>query len=403
MLSPDHKEAEKAYLISLNVTPEFKDQDNRNEFILYSNLINLYYETDQIEKGIKTIEKANALYDQDSTLFTISETYQANGAKLFYKIGNKKRADKFFEQFLILKDSLFSKENALALADVEAKLKTKEKEAELAEAKNQLLEKELKVKQQNFLIYGGLSVLVLLIVLSYFIIRSKQLKNKQLKKEAELQKALAKIELKNKLEEQRIRISKDLHDNIGSQLTFVISGLQFIEYQKDISIESIKSKLQSIGNFTQQTIHELRDTIWAMNKEEIQLSELISRLRNFVNRLSIPEKISINTSKSVEPLTDRLIFSALEGIQIYRIIQEAVNNAIKYAEAKEIKIDFEYDSCLNVEISDNGKGFDLTAIKKGNGIKNMKSRAKKLEAEFEIDSKKDLGTRVILSLPELSK
>ena len=397
-----YDEAEAAYLTALEVPEEFKNRNNRNEFILLSNLINLYYETDQIDKGIATIEKAKGLIDEDSTLFAVSETYHANGAKIFYKTGNKKRADEFFEQFLILKDSLFSQENASALADVEAKLKTKEKEAELADTKNQLLEQEIKVKQQNFMIYGGISAIVLLLVLSYFIIRSKQLKNKQLQKEAELQKALAKIELKNKLEEQRIRISKDLHDNIGSQLTFVISGLQFIEYQKDITVDSIKSKVQSIGEFTQQTIHELRDTIWAMNKEEIQLAELISRFSNFINRLSIAETISITTSKSAEEKSEEITFSALEGIQIYRIIQEAVNNAIKYAEASAIDINFDFTDALRIIIKDDGQGFEMGKVKKGNGIKNMKSRAKKLNAKLEIQTKKEEGTSIILTLPKLT-
>jgi len=394
-----YEEAEDAYLIALNVPQEYKNNNNRNEFILYSNLINLYYETNQIAKAKSTLAKAQYLIDTDSTLFIIAETFYVNGAKTYYSLRDKAKGDEFFEKYLLVKDSLFSQENASALADVEAKLKTKEKEAELAETKNQLLEKELKVKQQNFLIYGGISAMVLLLVLAYFIIRSKQLKNKQLQKEAELQSALAKIELKNKLEEQRLRISKDLHDNVGSQLTFVISGLQFIEYQKDITIDSIKSEVQSIGKFTQQTIHDLRDTIWAMNKEEIQLSELISRFSNFINRLSITETISIHASKAAQQKSDDLTFSALEGIQIYRIIQEAVNNAIKYAEAKGITINFDYDKSLKIEIKDDGKGFEVEKVNKGNGLKNMKSRAKKLGAKIEINSTKDKGTLIKLSMP----
>ena len=139
-----------------------------------------------------------------------------------------------------------------------------------------------------------------------------------------------------------------------------------------------------------------------MNKEEIQLSELISRFSNFINRLPISENISIDTSTLAEQKSDDITFSALEGIQVYRIIQEAVNNAIKYADAKNIEINFGYDDALKIEIKDDGKGFDLEKVKKGNGIKNMKSRAKKLEAKIEINSTIEKGTLIRLSLPTLT-
>ena len=78
---------------------------------------------------------------------------------------------------------------------------------------------------------------------------------------------MAKIETQNKLQEQRLRISRDLHDNIGAQLTFIISSIDNLKFGfTDIS-EKLGSKLSNISSFTQQTIYELRDTIWAMNKE----------------------------------------------------------------------------------------------------------------------------------------
>jgi signal transduction histidine kinase len=241
------------------------------------------------------------------------------------------------------------------------------------------------------------------LVIGYLVIKSNRLKHTQLKKETELQKALTKIELKNKLEEQRLRISRDLHDNIGSQLTFVISSLQYIQYQKKLKTEEIKSRVNDIGNFTQQTIHELRDTIWAMNKEKIELSDLISRLKNFVNQLNIKESIDVQISDALEQKLNTIRFTALEGIQIYRIIQESLNNAIKHAEANQITISFDYKhNQLIIKIEDDGKGFDLDKVKLSNGIINLQKRSDKLKAKLDIQSQLNKGTKILLKLERLN-
>jgi signal transduction histidine kinase len=310
----------------------------------------------------------------------------------------------YFDAYLGLKDSLFSKENAKALANIEAKLKTKEKEAELAQAKSELLEKELKVRRQNLFIYGSISALIILILLLYFIIQSSQLKNKKLLKEAELNAALVKIELKNELEEQRLRISRDLHDNIGSQLTFVISSLQYIQYQKEIKLEDIKKRLEQIGSFTQQTIQELRDTIWAMNKEELILSDLINRLDTFINQLNIQEVMQTSITDKVEAKKETVYFTAIEGIQIYRVIQESINNAVKHADAKVIKIKFDLISNqLKIQIIDNGVGFDMDKVSYGNGLNNLEKRAQRLQSKLEIKSEIAKGTSIKLLFPLKNK
>lgn len=397
-LQGKYKQAEEAYLVALRLPEDYTNKVIA-QFKTLPNIIDVYYNTNQFEKAQNAIAEADNLIKQDSTLFNYSESFYINAAKIYYALQQPEKANAYFKNYEKVKDSLFSKENAQALADVEVKLKTKEKEAELAQTKSELLEKELKVRQQNLIIYGSLSALVILIVLGYFIIKSKQLKNQKLQQEAELRTALAKIELKNQLEEQRLRISRDLHDNIGSQLTFVISSLQTLQYQKRTKKEDIKAKLSQISLFTQQTIHELRDTIWAMNKEEIPLSDLIDRLNNFISRLDIQENLSLSISDDLKSEIDTMVFNAINGIQLYRIIQESINNAVKHAEAKNIKINFNYKSQhLEVKINDDGQGFDLEQTQKGNGLNNMEKRANRLKADLKIHSKKEKGTTVTLSL-----
>lgn len=402
-LQNKYEKAEKAYLTALNVPEDYQNY-NRTQFITYSNLIDLYYSTRQFDKAKSVIQKAENLINEDASLFNYSDSFYISSAKTYYALQNLDKAEEYIEAYTSYKDSLFSEKNAQALADVETKLKTKEKEAELAKTKSDLLERELEVRQKNLLIYGSLSAIIILIVISYLIIKSKQLKNNKLKKEAELQTALAKIELKNQLEEQRLRISRDLHDNIGSQLTFVISGLQYVQYQKELKIDQVKSKLGHLSQFTQQTIHELRDTIWAMNKEEIQLSDLIERLRKFVNQTNTKEKISISAPENQDLFLRQIKFNAVEGIQLFRIIQEAVNNALKHAEAKNIDIKFDIvDDAVRLQIKDDGNGFDIDAVEFGNGLNNLKKRADQLHTKLDIQSKINQGTSIKLVLPTDTK
>jgi signal transduction histidine kinase len=402
-LQQKFKEAEEAYLVAMQMPEDYKNF-NREKFLLLSNLIDVYNNTNQFDKAKQAINEADILIRQDSSLYNFSESFYINSVKTYYAIREPAKAEVYFDAYLGLKDSLFSKENAKALANIEAKLKTKEKEAELAQAKAELLEKELKVRRQNLFIYGSISALIILILLLYFIIQSSQLKNKKLLKEAELNAALVKIELKNELEEQRLRISRDLHDNIGSQLTFVISSLQYIQYQKEIKLEDIKKRLEQIGSFTQQTIQELRDTIWAMNKEELILSDLINRLDTFINQLNIQEVMQTSITDKVEAKKETVYFTAIEGIQIYRVIQESINNAVKHADAKVIKIKFDLISNqLKIQIIDNGVGFDMDKVSYGNGLNNLEKRAQRLQSKLEIKSEIAKGTSIKLLFPLKNK
>jgi signal transduction histidine kinase len=102
----------------------------------------------------------------------------------------------------------------------------------------------------------------------------------------------------------------------------------------------------------------------------------------------------------------RHIFTSVEGMNLYRIIQEAVNNALKYASATEITVDIlEDEDEYHINIEDNGKGFDKKSVEMGNGFDNMKKRAKEIGGRLTISSLLNKGTSIRLILPttELSK
>ena len=310
-----------------------------------------------------------------------------------YKSQNKTDSALFyFEKYLAVKDSIHNTEVQKKIAELSVEFETEKKEKELAEQK-------LELKQKNTLIYGSLGLAFLLGLLGYLFYNQQKLKNRQLKKESELKTALAKIETQNKLQEQRLRISRDLHDNIGAQLTFIISSIDNLKYGIKNASSSTKEKLTNISAFTSQTIYELRDTIWAMNKESITFEDLQARITNFINKANDASSNIVFSYNVSDTISADYTMSSVVGMNIYRIIQEAVNNALKYAEASKISVYIsEENEKFIITISDNGKGFNINEIKRGNGLNNMKKRAQELKGTINVISEESKGTQIILEL-----
>ena len=187
-------------------------------------------------------------------------------------------------------------------------------------------------------------------------------------------------------------------DNIGAQLTFVISSIDNLNFGNKITDNKITNQLTRISDFTKSTIIELRDTIWAMNTNEFTYEDLQSRILNFIEKAKFAkETISFKFNINKELIDVK--FSSIIGINVYRTIQEAVNNAIKYAEAKEITVNIASENNqIKIIIEDNGKGFDLENIAFGNGIYNMEKRIEEIDGIFTIQSKINHGTTITILL-----
>ncbi len=284
-----------------------------------------------------------------------------------------------------------------AVSEIETKYQVEKKEKDLARAKVKVAERELEIKQKNTQLYLSIGASVTFLLIGFLFYNQQKLKNTQLIKENELKEALVKIETQNKLQEQRLQISRDLHDNIGSQLTFIISSIDNLKYF-DIAKEKLVTKFDDISGFTQNTITELRDTIWAMNKNEITLEDLQIRIINFIEKAKVATHGIAFEFSIDKKCPSNLKFSSVEGMNIYRIIQETLNNSIKHSGCTSIKIQiYIANNTLIIEISDNGKGFLLNEIIEGNGLSNCRKRAQELGAEIDFITL-EKGSLVKLSL-----
>jgi len=231
----------------------------------------------------------------------------------------------------------------------------------------------------------------------YFVIlyRNRQLKNKQEQDEREALYRQELLKTQVEIQEQTLEhISKEIHDNITQILSFVKLSLGTVANTLD---ETKKAKIYESRELVAQTITDLRDLSKSMSFEHIAQMGLQKTIEKEVER--------INKSGLVEVtfLTEGQIYSLGEQreIVLFRILQEGINNALKYASAKHFKIGLQYQPDLfNLTLEDDGSGFspDLLNNQSGSGLRNMKNRAQMIGGSATIKSAPGAGCRINITL-----
>jgi len=371
-----------AYRIRVKLNDVFGIAENLNFYGYY------FKEIGNDKEAIAYFKKA-ILWSQKNHYPSLLEDNYKGLSEVYENNSDYKNALINYKNHVLSKDSIMNTEISTKQAELDTQYQTEQKEKEILLQRAQIAEK-------NIWILGAFSIALFAILIGFIVFNRQKLKTIQLQKDNELKDALLKIETQNKLQEQRLRISRDLHDNIGAQLTFIISSLDNLKYGFNIANEKLEEKLASISGFTKETIYELRDTIWAMNKDEITFEDLKSRISNFIEKAKLASQ-GIEFEFSYDDQLKANVFSSIEGMNVYRIIQEAINNTLKHARASHINVRvFKENETFKIEIKDNGKGFDQEEMLSGNGMNNLKKRAKEINGEISITSQKQLGTTIVL-------
>ena len=306
----------------------------------------------------------------------------------FTKIEPKKGL-KYAKEYIKLSDSLQEQErnirNKLARIEFETDQIIIEKEA--------ITNKLSKIVLISLIIFSAGSLLYVILYL-----RSRQ---KQLVFAHEQQKANEKIyqimlEQQAKIDEARAsekkRIARELHDGVMNKLASTRLNLFVLNKRKDEeTIEKCLPHINEIQNIEKEVrsiAHELTVETYTNNNFKNVLTDFLNNQRELFE------------AKLTYEIDDSIPWETIDAkikMNLYRILQEALYNANKYAEAENINVFFKLeDNKLFVEIFDDGKGFDSNKKKKGIGIKNMIERAKDMEANFEIKSKPSKGTKISL-------
>ncbi len=202
---------------------------------------------------------------------------------------------------------------------------------------------------------------------------------------------LQQIEFQEKLEVERKRISRDLHDNIGAYTTSLIYKVDDMKLHAETDEE--RDKLDGIRENAAFIMSLLRQTIWVLSSKESSLDSFYDNIVNYVKKVLGPDpRLKVMFKSEIED--DRTIESS-NAISLFRIVQESFHNVIKHSKATEAEIIFISNNKIKILIRDNGRGIQESE-RKGHGLRNMAERAQEIGFNFDIQSDKN-GTTVILS------
>lgn len=338
------------------------------------------------------LELAKRDEDFDSERHALTRLYE-----VYAKLGDYKNAYDYLNQYLTVVQKINTTESAKQLAEAETKYQSQKKQRENEELQYQnklkTIAKEKAEHDKQLVIYFAIAGLIGITLIFFLVYRNFRIRAKA-KEEQKITKAIYESEQK-----ERIRISRDLHDNVGTQLSLISNDIEWITHPLKTMTEQEKSnKLEVIGDLSKEVIATLRETIWALNKNEVSFEEFSDKLKAHVQK-------QVQVSRHVNPIFHEELECTIqlgpsEALGLFRICQEAVANSLKYAAADSMQVDlFARDGKYRVTISDKGKGFDLSEVASNNkyGIENMRYRATQIGCRLEIVAVPGNGTNISIS------
>jgi signal transduction histidine kinase len=374
-------------------------------------------------------------------------------SELFEKIKMPEYALHYFRKYSHLKDSILSLEKQKMIAEVatryesekkeqEIKMLEKEREANsyLLQLRNQQLEKQrledekkshqldLALKQNEI---NKLDAYRKALYLDHEKNENekKQTRLKLLEKEAAFQKLFAsqqnqqrniawisvavilifgsgliyryirRKQLQNQRDvlNERLRISRELHDEVGSTLSGIAMFSHLTKEQiKANKKDAVDKSLDNIQQSASEMVSKLSDIVWLINPEKDSFQKLFERLEEFASDIARIKNIELILNLQRKPMEEDLPVDKRRNI--YLFCKEAITNAIKYSHADFIELTMKevQNKKICFFIRDNGIGFDPLKVRKGNGLVNMEERAKKMNGQFILETAPGQGTSISL-------
>ena len=358
---------------SLRIKEELDDKHGIAQAL--GNIGSAYTNTGKFQEAEVYLKKAIALCDTIGALNDL-RLFETGLTKLYETTGRYKLALEHYKNAMAIKDTLFNQERDGQITRKEMNYEFEKKEAATkAEHDKQMAVADVEIKKQKLIKNFFIGGLVLLLLLSYFIYNNFRTASKL------------------KLENIRNKIASDLHDDLGSTLNS-ISVYSEVAKQKS---PAVVEELEQIGDASRKIIEVMSDIVWTINPKNDSFENIISRMGTLAYNLLKAKNIE-HTFQADEGLNEAIL--PLESRRnFYLIFKEALNNLVKYSQASRVSITLKNENgFIKLVVRDNGIGFDVAETSKGNGILNMKARAKEMKAQLNIESEKGNGSNVELIL-----
>lgn len=358
--------------------------DSYQVSLSYGFLGTTYIARGQYKKAIlmlnKCLEENKSINDVETYSEAYKYLYQA------YKgLGNIHEALAAHEKFKLYQDSISSHDLSKLMTQKENESKFKREEERLKsihDKQNAITEQRI-LKQKiirNSLIAGSILLIFMIVIL---------LNRNKLKRTIEI-------------ERMRSRLSRDLHDDIGSTLSSInILSHTAKNHLGDTNDEKTKATLEKINERSQRLLNSMRDIIWNINPENDTLEEVMSRMRDYASSLLEAKGIEYRFDFPKEMIDCKLSMDVKNNL--YLIFKEGVNNLSKYSQCTHAVFSIMFDEkYIYLSIEDNGTGFRKEAIYHNGGLRNMQHRAEEIRGKLTIDSSPKQGTRIQLTIPHFS-
>jgi two-component system, NarL family, sensor kinase len=387
----DYTLLRKYALISLDLHREIGAKDGecaslRGLAISYLQQGNYPQAKEYATKAYEIADSNNYKLEKASCLKTLSN--------ISYAMQDLKQGEIYFNESDDMVESLFKETYLQSAAEFEKKYESDKKDNKL---KLQQAELQRKSFLNTMLIVAGVTLLLLLL-LSYRNYSQKQIIQQQRINELETEKKLNATEAVLKGEEQeRTRLAKDLHDGLGGMLSGIKYSFQTMKGNLIMTPDNQQAFERSM-DMLDSSIKEMRRVAHNMMPEALVKFGLDTALKDFCNDINQNGIVKIDY-QSID--MESAGIDQTTAINIYRIVQELVNNILKHASAKSVFLQVtNTNGQLSVTVEDDGKGFDtsILSLEKGMGWNNIQSRIKFLNGKIDVQSDAGKGTSIHFEL-----
>lgn len=377
-----------------------------DEFISDINLGNLYLDLNQPQKALSSFQDALRQAESLDRLRAFPEVLRGL-SRSNYQLGNSKEAITYQNRFIQIKEQ--AEMDRIRAVNLEKELQ--DEKSLTARLRLEGEKQNLRQEKQQLTILALAGAMVLVVILFFVIIKLSQLRNRNrlIKKNEQIQQQQIEQLIKQKevdamsamlegQESERLRIARDLHDRLGGTLSIVKVHFKSVEESLEALKETTIQQYRDANTLLDEACDEVRKIAHDMTSGVLMKFGLVTALEELKATVDATHQLKINLIDI--GLDERLTYDY--EINVYRIIQELITNALKHARASEMTIQlFRKDNRLSIVVEDNGQGFvPKEAEKKGGiGLKNIEGRTNKLEGELSIDSGLGSGTTITIDIP----
>jgi signal transduction histidine kinase len=362
---------------------------------IYNSIALVYLNQKKFKDAAEYLNRALSSSKELGKLELIKLSYE-NRAALDSAQGNYKKALEHYKLAITYRDSLFNEENTQKTVQQQMLYEFDKKEDSLNQ-KHIITETKLQAqKKQKYFYWAGLVLLGLLSVFVFLNFRNQKKINKLASEAHARQKTEMELQSLQAVLSERLRISSELHDEVGATLSGIAMYSHLTKEQmRTGQTTEIEKSLNVMQQSSAQMVDKLSDIVWLINPQQDSLQKLVTRLEEYatdmaaIKNMQVKVAVPENINEKILPVESRR--------NIYLFCKEAINNAVKYSGGNLLELTIkESGGNLEFAVRDNGKGFDAVLVRRGNGLENMQKRADEIGAKLVLQSKEKEGASVSL-------